>query len=238
MDYEKAYNEALGWMRKIYPTLTGTNKEDAEHYFPELKESEDEMIRKEIIEFINWSDSYGAMRADFHQKNCPERWIAYLEKQKEYLDDIRQYAYNKGLVDAKQKSAEWSEEDEKMLTGIIERGSSQIPSHEPALREEQMEWLMKRLKSLRPQPHWKPSKEQMCALKYASTYVPDDEGTLAELYEQLKKITSFQQDQMESELEKAARYVYESWMGGTMDDVRRDMVELGKALNARGIKYE
>lgn len=34
-------------------------------------------------------------------------------------------------------------------------------------------------------------------------------------------------------LEKAARYVYESWMGGTMNDVRRDMVELGKVLNAR-----
>ena len=34
-------------------------------------------------------------------------------------------------------------------------------------------------------------------------------------------------------LEKAARHVYESWMGGTMDDVRRDMVELGKVLNAR-----
>ena len=32
---------------------------------------------------------------------------------------------------------------------------------------------------------------------------------------------------------KASRNVYESWMGGTMDDVRRDMVELGKALNAR-----
>lgn len=32
---------------------------------------------------------------------------------------------------------------------------------------------------------------------------------------------------------KAAQHVYESWMGGTMDDVRRDMVELGKALNAR-----
>lgn len=34
-------------------------------------------------------------------------------------------------------------------------------------------------------------------------------------------------------LEEAARHVYESWMGGTMDDVRRDMVELGKVLNAR-----
>ena len=34
-------------------------------------------------------------------------------------------------------------------------------------------------------------------------------------------------------LEEAARHVYESWMGGTMDEVRRDMVELGKVLNAR-----
>lgn len=33
-------------------------------------------------------------------------------------------------------------------------------------------------------------------------------------------------------LDEAARHVYESWMGGTMDDVRRDMVELGKVLNA------
>ena len=41
------------------------------------------------------------------------------------------------------------------------------------------------------------------------------------------------EEQPESELEKAARYVYESWMGGTMDDVRRDMVKLGKVLNAR-----
>lgn len=44
---------------------------------------------------------------------------------------------------------------------------------------------------------------------------------------------STKQEQPEVDLEKAARYVYESWMGGTMDDVRRDMVELGKVLNAR-----
>lgn len=46
-------------------------------------------------------------------------------------------------------------------------------------------------------------------------------------------ITSLQQEQPEVELEKAARNVYESWSGGTMDDVRRDMAELGKVLNAR-----
>lgn len=40
-------------------------------------------------------------------------------------------------------------------------------------------------------------------------------------------------EQSEVELEKASRNVYESWKGGTMDDFLRDMVELGKALNAR-----
>ena len=49
----------------------------------------------------------------------------------------------------------------------------------------------------------------------------------------LSFIDSLQQEQQGVDLEKASRHVYESWMGGTMDDVRRDMVELGKALNAR-----
>ena len=44
-------------------------------------------------------------------------------------------------------------------------------------------------------------------------------------------ILSLQQERVD--LEKAVRHVYESWMGGTMDDVRRDMVEPGKVLNAR-----
>ena len=43
------------------------------------------------------------------------------------------------------------------------------------------------------------------------------------------------EEQPEADLEKAARNVYESWMGGTMDDVRRDMVELGRVINARKV---
>ena len=49
----------------------------------------------------------------------------------------------------------------------------------------------------------------------------------------LRLIDSLQQEQPEVGLEEASRNVYESWMGGTMNDVRRDMVELGKVLNAR-----
>ena len=58
-----------------------------------------------------------------------------------------------------------------------------------------------------------------------------DGHTPQEAAERIKKY--LQQVQPEVDLEKAALHVYESWMGGTMDDVRRDMVELGKVLNAR-----
>lgn len=34
-------------------------------------------------------------------------------------------------------------------------------------------------------------------------------------------------------LNEAARHVWESWNGGTMDDVRRDMEALGNVLNAK-----
>ena len=63
---------------------------------------------------------------------------------------------------------------------------------------------------------------------------PADYGASNALSQVLSFIDSLQQEQPSiPDLDEAARHVYESWMGGTMDDVRRDMVELGKALNAR-----
>ena len=57
---------------------------------------------------------------------------------------------------------------------------------------------------------------------------PDEANKITEDDNIRKKL-----EQPEVDLEKAAQNVYESWMGGTMDDVRRDMVELDKVLNAR-----
>ena len=72
MDYEKKYKVALDWMRDVYPTLEGAAKEDAEHYFPELKDkdNDDDRIRKEIIQYIK--------TGTYHKD-----WIAWLEKQGE-----------------------------------------------------------------------------------------------------------------------------------------------------------
>lgn len=61
-------------------------------------------------------------------------------------------------------------------------------------------------------------------------YIPVEWVDVCEMYGRWKIV---QQEQPEVDLEKASRNVYESWMGGTMDDVRRDMVKLGKVLTAR-----
>lgn len=73
--YEKKYNEALEWMRSLYDGLHGSTKEDAEHYFPELKESEDEKTRKQILSFLKEFERDHYRNLDFSS------WIAWLEKQ-------------------------------------------------------------------------------------------------------------------------------------------------------------
>ena len=48
-----------------------TDQEAFETLIPELTESEDERIRKELIEFIQWSVDRHFMREDFHQAKRP-----------------------------------------------------------------------------------------------------------------------------------------------------------------------
>ena len=75
--YEQKYKEALGWMQKLYDGLSGATKEDAEHYFPELKENEDEKIRRQIINFLKEFECDHYRNLDFSS------WLAWLEKQGE-----------------------------------------------------------------------------------------------------------------------------------------------------------
>ena len=79
---------------------------------------------------------------------------------------------------------EWSEEDESMLQNILDclkNGWRKLPTD--IIKYES--WL----KSLRPQNTWKPSGEQMEALK-SSTYCQDKQMSkvLFELYQDLKKL--------------------------------------------------
>ena len=55
-DYEKKYNEALKRAKELIAKWTGKNKdfyvEDYAYIFPELRESEDERIRKVIFKLL------------------------------------------------------------------------------------------------------------------------------------------------------------------------------------------
>ena len=79
MDYEKKYKAALGWMKSLYGGLHGKTKEEAEHFFPELKESKDEMIREKLIEFFK---AWGKRVSHCWGLSIPDI-LAWLEKQGE-----------------------------------------------------------------------------------------------------------------------------------------------------------
>lgn len=134
MDYEKAYKEALERARAGKPM---------NEVFPELKESEDERIRKALLKLVSNDKNNGY--TEFYKAEgitCDDA-IAYLEKQKA------------------QQPAEWSEEDEAIANLIIkelEQDKDDAPEYSRHFTR-LLDWLKNRLKSLHP--HWKPSEEQM-----------------------------------------------------------------------------
>jgi len=166
MDYEKAYKEALERARGHYGVANNYGKteevQELEHIFPELAESEDERIRKWLIT---------QLRTNYKGLEQANQAIAWLEKQKE------------------QQPAEWSEEDERNIATIesIINGSYEdfdtVREDYPINAHSLKSWL----KSLRPQPHWKPSEEQIEALQYAlGEGGKFDKVALQDLYNQLK----------------------------------------------------
>lgn len=223
-----------------------TSGKDLFLIIPEPELSEDERIRETLIHIVKGACcKYGIKYIG--DDITEEKLLTYLERQKEYIDDIRQYAYNKGLVDAEEKQkplsteetelnsiafleqlgytcvppgaehkpAEWSEEDKEYFDAIIAKLEvtqddamltdgqmsflKSLPKRfnlQPKLEwneedEKHRQWILecladgKRkvpefaeqyqaafdwLKSLRPQPHWKPSESQIQALGIVLDY--------------------------------------------------------------------
>ena len=200
--------ELLQSARKLYEN-PGTNddlKVILEKTYPELKESEDERIRKSIIHLLQMG---GYMSPEDKTKA-----FAWLEKQKSIQSDtekqyvrtleslISDFLHGKQEVDRdyyqqicnwlegrhiEEKPVEWSEEDEEMIDYIIHAlsNSTCVKEEGPAIYTKEINWL----KSLRPYPHWKPSEEQMKAILDAM--IPATGNTLVylnSLYEQLKAL--------------------------------------------------
>ena len=178
---------------------------------PELRESEDERIRKRLIKVV--SDIAGSWPFEVYKITKKEA-IAYLEKQEQepigtdfctavknlmnlhkiknkFTEEDYDFQAKELLKLIKQKPAEWSEEDEKKRKGLIKGLEDRMGfgwASDPFSREEYIEWL----KSLRPQkkedlPKWKPREEQMKAL-WEVYEGGEKQSALASLYADLKKL--------------------------------------------------
>ena len=198
----------------------------------ELKESEDERIRKAI--------SY-AICAAAHQDGTlindvtKDEAIAYLERQKEqkprdesgtaepdygicdsYIpaalhhalkrhgwyachigedDEIikerrdyvaRNWPADKDTLTQDQQPAEWSEEDEQWLESIIKDYEDSLVKDKDhaAIIEIKIDFL----KSLRHQPHWKPSEKQLIELRHVISGCSFEVEAIIELEKQLQKL--------------------------------------------------
>lgn len=80
MDYKEKYEQLAQFIKDLYPHISDYCKEKVEGMIPEFKESEDERIRKDIIEFIkrnHWP--FAPVPSD----PTLDKWVAWLEKQGE-----------------------------------------------------------------------------------------------------------------------------------------------------------
>lgn len=118
-----------------------------------------------------------------------KQWIKFASNRD---DGFKVYCPEDLLVE--QNPAEWSEKDEKHKQAIIDAVQIVMEECEDAESIEKykddIDWLENRLKSLRPQPHWKPSEGQMKQLGLVAEQNKDNilgKGLMT-LYNDLKKL--------------------------------------------------
>ena len=162
-----------------------------ESKFPELKESEDERIRKEII-------SYLKRRLEM-ASSIPAAigyWIAWLEKQGNLMKALQ--VANKKIgelieenyyLKEKQSEFAWSKEDTERYESCLKRLGTGDPKQPETINSK---WFREHVST---QPYWKPSDKQMHYLSWVANIklgnsVVEQEVSkhLNELLEDLKKL--------------------------------------------------
>ena len=165
-NYEEKYKNALERARILQKANPDEQAIQAfvEDAFPELKQSKDENILREIKRYIKEQGDKptGLPNGSVSVADM----LAWLEKQ---------------------KPVEWSEENEEKINKLFQfvqkiEDFQGIPNRFEEYKE--------MLKSLRPQKQWKPSEQQMKALKDAvdEHWEPDGLDPLYTLYNNLKKL--------------------------------------------------
>ena len=257
MDYKEKYEQE----KRKYEAALKTAKDllsqknfpwcddDVRGIFPELRESEDEKIRKEILELVSISgngnqyeeikdwlekqgkhnkqylydiiialwdlldkiDTFADLQIDDTNPDNPFRKIEDITQERHKFvksDGYNLFIENFIITNDKnfekqggQKIADnqnWGEEDERMKSNVLDTiqdaindcDCDDIGTKARFALENEYNWL----KSLKPQQHWKPSEEQMQALKYVVDYFGELTEHFAEyneiksLYDDLKKL--------------------------------------------------
>ena len=206
--YYRGWDDALGKMAGILQDVYSGENQKEPHYtkrnelFDKCVENCDPATMKEVSDYVEKQKEQKPITivripkfrvGDIIQHVPLEKWdrsrrITSIDEDGYYYDTKHLgdnfsggfigFSFEDEYELVEQKTAEWSEEDERMLNGIVERGNSEIPKGECGLTPNQVAWL----KSLRPS--WKPSEEQMKALEECG----ECKRCVKELYEQLKKI--------------------------------------------------
>ena len=202
-EFEPEYRAALAWLERQkeqqeIPLMNG----DTDLYFDEWKQQfqGNPTKRQCFEEGIRYSE-----RKQNSQK--PAEWNEEDEKMRNNLIELLirlsaktrtdstsiNYSYPREIDWLKslpkrlhlQPKQGWSETDKQMLENIIEVIGETCPDNYTAsFITKMLSWL----KSLRPQPHWKPSEEQMKALFAASERNDKLGAILNNLYNDLKKL--------------------------------------------------
>jgi hypothetical protein len=211
MNYEQKHQEDLeaakGWLAIAKENNNTIAIQILKKFFPELKESEDEKIRKALLESFKYQQRESYTDKEWLNGIKLSEIVSWLEKQGEQkswskederlLNNmvivIKDY-YNKedaqsliswlkSLKDKMQPQPkqEWSEEDEEMLERCIDKMSITAPN----LWKKEIDWL----KSLKPN-HWKLSEEQMEIVENLLAYEmpPRHKKIFESLYNDLKKL--------------------------------------------------
>ena len=84
MDYKQKYEQLAKLIKDLYPFMSDYCKEKTEGMIPELKESEDERIRKVLVDFFK---DYIKNTSMYLENVDVHAILAWLEKQSEFIDE-------------------------------------------------------------------------------------------------------------------------------------------------------
>ena len=211
--YEKAIKKAKSKIKNGKDHVL--YEDDVIDIFPELYESENERIKNEIKDFIDYIST-----ADDKVLIPYESWIAWLEKQgksdetkaKEFLINkgypidtngvfpTYEEMYNiirEGLEKQGEQKPSWSEEDEISFLNTL-WCCKKVASIAKDENEMGTVWYAERwLKSLKDRCTWKPTEKQINAIRLARSFVTDDFSDNPTLSERLLELEKQLEKRME-----------------------------------------